>query len=730
MSDGNGNEMHDGGSRYQLALDAGGTMTDTFLVNESGAWSLGKSLSSLEDESASYMESVNDACGDWGVSSAAVHSHAESDIYTGTTGANALLTGAVKRVGLLVSIGQQDTPMLDRAFTWLDHHPYDLWKYQLHAHPRALLKPKNVKAIMERVAAGSYLPPGIHYRAGAVVIPLDETGVAAAVEELLEDAVEVIGICFLNSYANPAHEHRAAQIAREVMGREGVSIPVICSVDICPRSKENARVKSLLVECAAGEICRRGLGRVEEAARADGLAHPLKTLVGYGAAVDIRYPRLFETFVSGPVGGLLGGKAMAQIMGLHNLACVDLGGTSFEVGLLVEGELSLTSEPNFAGHRLNMPMLDLQSIGAGAGTVIHADPAMKRVHLGPQSAGYHVGVCLDYPDITISDVNVALGLLSPSNFLGGKVDLDRERAIAALEEHLAKPLAMDVFAAAAGVLDLQHAMLQDLISDTVAAKGYDPLEYTILVYGGAGPLHLWGMEGHIQFGGLATVPWAAAFSAFGAAMADYFHRYERAVNCAFLPELTDEEKLELATPMNTAWEELERQALDELEAEGFAREQVVLRHGIAARYVGQLFSSWNAYVERGRVQTPADVEAACAAFEATYAKTYPAGARHAEAGYLITGVFLDAAVPKVRPVVRSYPLRDSKPPAGARKGERDVYWKDGWVGTDIWDMDSLECGNRVFGPAIIEHPMTTLPIPAGRLVRFDEHRVIWYEHVE
>ncbi len=571
------------------------------------------------------------------------------------------------------------------------------------------------------------MPPGVHYEAGRVVIPLDDAGAATAVEELLEEEVEVIGICFLNSHANPSHEHRAAEIARAAVDRRGLDVPVICSVDICPRAKENARMKSLLVECAAGEICRQGLERVEVAAQEDGLPHSLKTLVGYGAAVDIRYPRLFETFVSGPVGGLLGGMAMAEIMDLSNVACVDLGGTSFEVGLIVENELSLTSEPNFAGHRLNMQMLDMQSIGAGAGTTIHADPAMKRVHLGPKSAGYHVGVCLDYPEITISDVNVALGLLSPTNFLGGKIDLDRERAIEALDERLAKPLGMDVFDAAAGVLDLQHAMLQDLISDSVAAKGYDPLEYTILVYGGAGPLHLWGMEGHIQFGGLATVPWAAAFSAFGAAMADYFHRYEKAVNCAFLPELSADAKVGLAAPMNAAWEELERQALDELEAEGFSRDQVVIRHGISARYVGQLFSSWSAYVDKGRVETIDDVTAACDAFEQTYAKTYPAGARHSEAGYLLTGVFLDAAVPKVRPVVRKYPVRDSKPAESARKGERDVYWKDSWVKTDIWAMDELESGNRVSGPAIIEHPMTTMPIPAGRSVSFDEHRVIWYE---
>jgi N-methylhydantoinase A len=238
------------------------------------------------------------------------------------------------------------------------------------------------------------------------------------------------------------------------------------------------------------------------------------------------------------------------------------------------------------------------------------------------------------------------------------------------------------------------------------------------------------MEGHVQFGGLATVPWAAAFSAFGAAMADYFHRYERSVNCAFLPELSDEEKVGIAQPMNDAWAEMERQALDELEAEGFDRDQVVVRYGIAARYVGQLFSSWNAYVDRGTVKTVQDVDAACAAFEETYSKTYPVGARHPEAGYLVTGVFIDATVPKVKPVVKTYPMVGETPVKEAVKGHRDVYWQGEWVSTPIYDMDLLECGNVITGPAVLEHPMTTLPVPPSRRVRFGDMRVIWYEHDE
>ena len=714
-------------TQYQIAIDAGGTMTDTFLVNSSGEWVLGKSLSSLEDEASSYMESVQDACDDWGLKSSDVHPHTLSDLYTGTTGVNALITGAGKRVGLLITMGQEDSPFLDRGLTWLDHHPYDLWKYQLHEHTRPLVEPRNVKPIRERTTSGHYFPPGSHYEAGHVIIPLNEQDVVDAVAKLLDHEVEVIGICFMNSYINPAHERRAAEIARNIIRERASETNLICSADICPRQKENARLKSLLVECFAAEVVRKGFNLVEAAAQKDGMTYNLRTLLGYGAAVDIRYPRLCESLISGPVGGILGGKALAEKLKLKNVACVDLGGTSFECGLLVEGDLQLDNDSNFAGHRLNMPMIKLDSVGAGTGTVIRVDPKIKRILLGPESAGYRVGICYQYPDITISDANLALGLLSADNFLGGKITLDREGALRVLEERLAKPLGMDVFDACYGVLDLQHSILQEFMSDSIASKGYNPEEYTMMVYGGSGPLHMWGMEGHVRFNGICTMPWAAAFSAFGAATADYFHHYEKGVNCPFLHELSDDETMNIASSMNRAWEELEKQAYAELKQEGFPSDQVVLSYGVQARYVGQLFSSWSTPVSISRVKFVGDVDAVCQAFEEVYLKTYPHAARHPEAGYLITAVFLDAFVPKVKPVVQRFGRGRKQAQKSALKGTRDVYWNREWVKSEIWDMDQLTAGTRVDGPAVIEHSMTTLPIPPERYVTFDDHRVIWYQ---
>ena len=525
----------------------------------------------------------------------------------------------------------------------------------------------------------------------------------------------------------PEHERRAAKIAREIIKKRGVNINVILSSDICPMIKESARMKTLLVECFACEGARTRLKIVEDAAKTDGYTRDLQTLLAFGGVANIRYPRLYESIVSGPTGGMLGGKVMADLKGIKNLLCADLGGTSFEVGVIVGGQQSLNREPNFAGHRLNMTMLSTDSIGNGTGTGIHVDQEVKRVILGPDSAGSRVGICLNYPNITLSDINVALGYLNPYNFLGGKVVLDREKAIRELDERLAKPLGMEIFKACAGVLDLMHSDLQDHVNDSLLSRGMDPSEFKMIVYGGSGPLHLWGVEKGLKLGGMFTVPWAAAFSAFGIAAAEYYHRYEKSLTCSILPSLSSELKVEICKPMNDAWVMLAERAYQELEQEGFSRDKVSFRYGIAARYVGQLFSSWEAPVDRGTVETLEDVEMICNSFEKTYTRIYPTASRFPEAGYLITSVYLEAVVPKIQPKLIKYPLKGKSPVKAAKKEERDVYWDGSWVKSDIWHMELMEPGNRIDGPACIEHPMTTLPVPPGRYVEMDEHKAIWFK---
>jgi len=640
--------------RYLLALDAGGTMTDTFVVDEEGNFTLGKSLTNHENEAISYLGSVEDGASYWKTSSAEIHQRAVSSTYTGTSMLNVLLTQNGSKVGLLVTAGFAHMPIMERGLTWIGQSYEDTVRQQLHEHTPWIVQPEQVKEVTERISVGSFYMEH-HHMPGHVVIPLVEEDVVKGVNELLGDDVEVIGILTLASYVNPVHERRIAEIAREIVKQRGVDVSVVASHEICPVINENERLKTLLLQCYMAEVGRKQLFGVEEAARNDGYKYDLLTLLCYGAAANIRYPKLVEAIISGPVGGLLGGKIIADLLGMPNVVCCDLGGTTFDVGLIAAGLIPVRKEPDFAGHRLRLPMVSIDSIGAGTGTVIHVDEETKRITLGPESAGSDVGTSYIYPDITIGDIDVILGFLDPEYFLGGKVKLNKQRALQMLEERLARPLGQDVYDVSSKVLDLMHSQMCDHISAMLLSRGLNPAEFTLLAYGGSGPLHVWGLERGMQLGGVMMVPWAAAFSAFGCAAAEYFHRYDKAVTFFYTPTMSDEIKLYQGGVLAQAWQELEQQGYEELEREGIPGEKVHFRYAISARYIGQM-STWEAPVEKGRIENLDDLDKVIGSFERVYTTIYPAAARYPEAGYQITEVSVEAIGEKIRPVIPKYTL--------------------------------------------------------------------------
>ncbi len=710
--------------RYLLALDAGGTMTDTFAVDQEGKFVLGKSLTNPVNEALSYIASVEDAARSWGMTSADIHQRALSSTYTGTTMLNILLTRTGSKVGLLITRGFVDMPLMERSLTWLGQSYEDILHQQLHEHTPWLVQPENVKEVTERISVGSFYMLH-HYMPGQVVIPLVEDEVRQGISELLDQGIEVIGILTIGSYVNPVHEKRMAEIARETVKQRGADVPVVASHEICSVPNENERLKTLLFQCYAAEIGRKKLLSVEGAAKEEGYDYDLLTLLSYGAAANIRYPKLCEAVVSGPVGGLLGGKIVAALLGQPNLICCDLGGTTFDAGLIAAGLLLVNKEPDFAGHRLRLPMVSINSIGAGTGTVIHVDEVTKRITLGPESAGSAVGTCYVYPDITIGDIDLILGYLNEDYFLGGKVKLDKKRALQMLKERLAEPLGQDLYDVSSKVLDLMHSQMCDHLSSMLLSKGLNPAEFTLLAYGGSGPLHMWGLKRGLTLGGVLMVPWAAAFSAFGCAAAEYFHRYDKAVTFFLTQDMTDDIKLYQGGVLSGVWQELEQRGYEELEREGIPREQVHFRYGISARYIGQI-STWEAPVQKGRVENIEDLNRVIESFEKVYTTIYPAAARFPQAGYQITEVYVEAIGEKIKPVIPKYPLKNKKASREAFKGQREAYMDGKWIKFDIWEMDLLEAGNRIDGPAIIEHPMTTLVIPPENYVEFDEHRFIWY----
>jgi N-methylhydantoinase A len=708
---------------FILALDAGGTMTDAILVKPDGSFTVGKSITRKDDEARSYRDSVADAAQSIDMTSTDVHVQCGVDIYCGTGMLNTVLTGEGRRVGLIVTRGFDDISVMEGGLTYLGQTQAESLHQQLHRHTRPLVDAADVRSVSERIGGGCY-QGNIHLPPGHVLIPLNEDHVRKAAKELLDRGVEVIGILFLYSFVNPRHEHRAKAVIEEILRERRQEIPVVCSSDIAPVAKENPRLKSLLFQCFAAEQVRESLLEVEEEAKGLGYGGRLLTLLSYGGAVNMEYPRLYETMISGPIGGLIGAQFVADQLEIDQLVTADMGGTSFDVGLLLDRRMGMTKSADIAGHRLALPMVEIDSVGSGAGSVVSIDQ-YKRLHVGPESAGAKVGICFEYDRLTVTDINVALGYVDPDYFLGGQVKLDRDRALAALESEVAKPLGLDVYKAGAGVLEIVNAEMADLLRTMVAAKGYDTHDFTLLYYGGAGPVHMWGFTSGIEFADVITLPWAAGFSAFGAACSEYMHRYDRGLRELIPNEMSEENRVECASRIDRAWRELEDEAREEMGKEGVDVNKVTFRYGVSARYIGQL-ESFDTRLESGNMSSALDIDRLIEAFEVMYTKVYPEGARFPDAGYSVTAVHLEAVAPKPQPVLTKRELKSEDPSDSAYVGSRKVFHLDAWIQFRVFEMQELDAGNVIQGPAIIRDPMTTVVVPPGRRMEFDEYRILHF----
>ncbi|HVA41125.1 MAG TPA: hydantoinase/oxoprolinase family protein, partial [Candidatus Binataceae bacterium] len=308
-----------------VTCDAGGTMTDILLVDAAGRFSVGKASTTPRDESVGFWESLGDAMNNWGLDldhgGDRVLNPLEVAIYTGTTMLNTLLQRRGKRVGLIITKGFEDSFVAERGFQAVAGYSYAERLHTVtHVHNPPLVPRHLVKGATERVDLF-----------GKVVIPLYEHEVRQAVKELLKGGVEAIAILFLFSYINPGHEQTAARIANETIKKTGREIPVFISSEVSPTIRELARLNSVVIQAYAAEPVREQLFRIEDRLKRGGMRYSLQTVLAYGGLAPVRYSRLYESVVSGPVGGLLGARYLGEAVGVNNLITADMGGTSFDV---------------------------------------------------------------------------------------------------------------------------------------------------------------------------------------------------------------------------------------------------------------------------------------------------------------------------------------------------------------------------------------------------------------
>jgi acetone carboxylase beta subunit len=709
-------------SRYLVACDAGGTMTDVIVVDEDGKSVIGKAPTSPQDESIGYMESFWEALEYIGISQEEgknFGANVETANYTGTSMLNTVINMSGYKTGLIVTKGFEDIVSQGRGSqTFIGAQWSEITHMQYRRHREPLVPSSLSRGVTERIDMF-----------GTPVIPMYEDEVRQGARELIEDEqVEAIAIVFLQSFVNPVHENRAEEICREVMEAAGRDVVIEVSNKVAPTTREISRANATVIQAYASDPARKQLYRIEEELAKVGYPHSLKTVLGYGGITNIRYPRLFEAAMSGPVGGLMGAKYLSSVIGEENIVCSDVGGTSFDAGAITAGVLPIDREPGFQNMYVNVPMLGITSIGAGTGTYIRVDPQTNRIKLGPDSAGGTPGPTFmeaGNTTPTINDVNLLLGILSESNYLGGKVKINKDVSYKLFKERVADPLGMDVYDAAETCLELLNVMMREHLVQSLMV-GYDLREYVLLGYGGGGPLHLLGYAGDYPWKAVCTVPHAGGFSAWGGACMDYSHRRHKSVAAVITPDLDDDTKVAYMQPIAGAWQELEGELIAELKEEGFEEDKISISRVVYMKFYGQL-DDVEVVSPVDSLATLDDQNELFQAFEDLYTRMFTLAAKPDNQSYHVTEVCVVAKVDTVKPKLRKFELASKQPEAKAKKCTRPVYMRGKWQDADIWEMESLVPGNEIEGLAVIEATNTTLFVPPEWHVRIDEHDIYWIE---
>jgi N-methylhydantoinase A len=697
--------------------DVGGTFTDCFVVTETGEFALGKSPTTPEDIASGFMSALDMAREALGLERTEFLEGLEVIGYGATTVLNSVLTRNGGKPGLLITRGFEDLLLMERGKqSWVQLTRVDRIHPVVHRHQPPLIRRNWVRGISERVDS-----------LGNEVIPLREDDVREAVRDLVALGVDSIVVVYLWSFLDDDHEQRSKQLILKELDALGAGgIPCILSSEVSPTLRELPRANATVIEAFSGPSTLRALVRLESDLKAGGFKGDLQVMQSAGGLAPARHVRAIDTAMSGPVGGLVGTRTMGELYGFESLISTDVGGTSFDVGLVSNGFIGIDREPVLGGMLLSLPMMDVHSVGAGGGTISRIDELSGRLVVGPESAGSRPGpVCYGAggSEPTVTDADLVLGYLNPRGLLNGKISLDVVAAREAIRTKIAEPLGLSLEDAADGIRRVIDAKMRETVTGLVSLRGSQLDGYVLLAFGGAGPGHVCGYTEHLPLKGVLTFPYAAAFSAFGASTADYEHHYSRAVNVVVAPNADDEELVSAGVRISAAWERLEQQALDQMTLEGFDRSEVTIKPLAMVRYGRQL----NDLITTSpvvRCHTADDLRSVIAAFEDLYARVFAKGAQFPQAGYEIFEVGLVAAARKVKPgfVRRALEGEDA---SAALYESRPAYWNGEWVETPRYRWEALRPGNVVTGPVIIEAPTTTLVLPPNRNARIDEYLSVW-----
>ncbi|MGW5413702.1 hydantoinase/oxoprolinase family protein [Actinomadura geliboluensis] len=667
--------------RTRLAVDIGGTFVDAIAYDEvTGELRLHKAPTTPDAPAQGVIDAVGGLAGRLDDVEAFVH---------GTTlGLNAILQRRGADVGIITNAGFRDLLEIARANV-PGQYMYDF----AYAPPPPLVPRRHRTGVPGRIDAQ-----------GAEVEPLDEDAVREAGRVLVEEhGLRSIAICFLHSYAEPAHERRAAQILRESYPDVSISV----STDISREYREYERTSTATLDAYIRPVLSDYIGALEERLGDAGLTRPLHIMRSGGGAMTAELARSapLMTVLSGPAGGVVGASFLARELGRDKLISFDVGGTSVDCCVIEDGSPGEVHEAAIDGFPLLIPIFDIRTVGAGGGSIAWMDHGLLKV--GPQSAGAVPGPVAygaGGTEPTVTDVALVLGYLDPAAFLGGDMSIDADAARAAVAGKLAGPLGVDVTQAAASVLRVLLARTVGALREITVERALDPREFALLAFGGAGPLlgPMLAREMGITETIVPQVP--AAFSAFGMLMSDLEYEFATTV----LKPLSDDTLAEL----EPAFTDLENQGEEVLSLQGVKPEDRTLVRRLDVRYHGQEHTL-------GIDLRPGDDAAAILErfhelHRARYGHAMPDGGQILTLRVRAVGV-----LPK--PGLRTLPGGgtgdpepvDSRPAFDVATGET--------VPFPVYERTSLAPGHAVPGPAIVEEGTSTTVIFSDQRLTVDVH---------
>jgi N-methylhydantoinase A len=675
---------------YRIGIDVGGTFTDFVLVRPDGSLRLSKSPTTPRDQSEGVIAGIAALARGEQLSLSELLEGTAVIVHGTTTADNTLIemTGAV--TGLITTQGHRDEIELRRGFK------EDIWD-------PALPPPPPIAQRRRRIG----VPERLDYE-GNVIIPLDEAAVRAALRRLKQLGLESLAVVFMFSFINPAHERRVREIARE----ECPGVSVSLSHEVMPSAPEFERTSTTLVNAYVAPKIERYLGRLVERLRAAGYRHELLVMQSNGGIMTPEYitSRPVTVLSSGPTGGVVAACAVAGAAKVPDFVCADMGGTSYDVCLIRGGQPEIKSGWNWH-HRylVGLPMVDVQSIGAGGGSI--ASVVAGSLQVGPQSAGAEPGpICYGRggTEPTVTDANLLLGYLNPDDFCGGTMRLTTDGVREAIARHIGAPLGLDAIAAAHGIYRLVNANMANAIRRISATRGVDPRGLTMVVYGGNGPVHATAQAEELGIKTVLVPKTSPAFSALGLLLSDH---------------LVDEMRAYI-TPVGRADADRIAHLFGEMEAA--ARQVLGTRHGMRGRielrrfahlcYPGQTFDIAVPMVSRDGRVTARDLRATVERFHAVHEELHTYAARDEEP--ILRSVRLTAVGVTAKPVLPTIGRSSTRPPI---KGRRNAYVGGRFVVTPIYDGPSMRAGQRVRGPAIIEEPFTTIVLHPKQTATLDRH---------